>query len=220
MKEIKTRYRRNLPHIQPVGAAFFVTFRLKDSVPVAMLYQLRQAFEGKKAQLQKASPEQRGLLLYQERKRHFARFDALLDAIQQGPDYLRQPNIADTVRKELHRFDGELYDLLAYCIMPNHVHILIDTQLQLPENFDDADFDQLNFQPLDVIMKRIKGPSAVAANRLLGRTGKFWQRESYDHCVRDARELRNIIRYIMNNPVKAGWVESWEEWPFSYCKHL
>lgn len=218
MQKIKTHYRRNLPHIQPIGATFFVTFRLKGSIPMAMLYQLRQEFEEKKAQLQKAPPELRGLLIHNERKRYFARYDALLDAIREGPDYLRQPDVADTVRKELHRFDGEFYDLLAYCIMPNHVHILIDTSLQLPANFDDADLDSLNYKPLDVIMKRIKGPSAVAANRLLGREGKFWQRESYDHYVRNERELNNIIRYILRNPVKAGWVRHWEEWAFSYCK--
>jgi len=218
MQKIKTRYRRNLPHIQPVGATFFVTFRLKDSIPVAMLSQLRQEFEIKKTLLQKEPPELRGLLIHDERKRYFAQYDALLDAIQQGPDYLRQPAIAEIVRQELHRFDGAFYDLLAYCIMPNHVHILIDTSLQLPVSFDDADLESLNYKPLDVIMKRIKGPSAIAANRLLGREGKFWQRESYDHFVRNERELNNIIRYILENPVKVGWAEHWEDWAFSFCK--
>ena len=156
--------------------------------------------------------------MHDERKRYFARYDALLDAIGQGPDYLRQPAIAETVKEQLHRFDGEFYDLLAYCIMPNHVHILIDTSLQVPTDFDTADLESLNFKPLDVIMKRIKGPSAVAANRLLGREGKFWQRESYDHFVRNERELNNIMRYILENPVKVGWVQHWEDWAFSYCK--
>ncbi|MBK8655221.1 MAG: hypothetical protein IPN20_15245 [Haliscomenobacter sp.] len=219
MPKIKTWYRRNLPHFQPVGAAFFVTFRLQDSVPVAMLNQLRQEFEEKKAQLQKELPELRELLIQEERERHFARFDALLDAVQYGPDYLRQPAVAETVQKELHRFNGVLYDLLAYCIMPNHAHILIDTSLQLPVQFEDAELEGLNYKPLDVVMKRIKGPSAVAANRLLGRQGKFWQRESYDHFVRNEQELNNIIRYILENPVKAGFASHWEAWPFSYCKH-
>jgi putative transposase len=218
MQKIKTHYRRNLPHIQPIGATFFVTFRLKDSIPAAMLSQLRQEYEEKKAQLKKEPPELYGLLVHDARKRYFARYDALLDDIQHGPDYLRQPAIAGLVREELHRFDGELYNLLAYCIMPNHVHILIDTSLQIPASFESTDLESLNYKPLDVIMKRIKGPSAVAANRLLGREGKFWQRESYDHFVRNERELGNIIRYILENPVKAGWVGHWEDWAFSYCK--
>lgn len=218
MQKIKTHYRRNLPHLQPIGATFFVTFRLKDSIPVAILGHLRQEFENKRIQLQKEPPELRGLLIHDERKRYFAQYDALLDAIQQGPDYLRQPVIADAIKQELHRFNGEFYDLLAYCIMPNHVHILIDTSLQLPDSFDHADLESLNYKPLDVIMKRIKGPSAVTANRLLGRHGKFWQRESYDHFVRNERELNNIMRYILENPVKVGWVAHWQDWAYSFCK--
>jgi len=82
----------------------------------------------------------------------------------------------------------------------------------------DAVGEALPYKPLEVIMKRLKGPSAVAANRILGREGKFWQRESFDHFVRNERELHNIIAYIFNNPVKAGWAKHWEDWPFNWLR--
>jgi len=122
------------------------------------------------------------------------------------------------VANELHRFNNDFYDLLAYSIMPNHVHILIDTALQIPEDFGKTNWDTLDFTPLETIMKRIKGPSAIYANRLLKRTGKFWQKESYDHYIRNMKELNNVVAYILNNPVKARIVEHWKEHPFTWVK--
>ncbi len=221
MSKLRTSYRRSLPHLQPIGATFFVTFRLQGSIPVAQLKTLRDEYAEKTVLLKReASEEMQPLLLHDLRKRFFARYDALLDAVEAGPHWLRDPAIAKTAMKELHRFDGEFYDLLAYCIMPNHVHALFDTSLQLDEGANLDDLESLNFKPLEVIMKRIKGPSAVAANRLLNREGKFWQRETFDHYVRNERELTNIIAYILNNPVKAGWVAHWEDWEFSWRKGL
>ena len=61
-------------------------------------------------------------------------------------------------------------------------------------------------------------PGAVYANRALERSGKFWQKESFDHYVRDKKEFWRILNYILNNPVKAGLVEKWEDYPFTYLK--
>lgn len=59
----------------------------------------------------------------------------------------------------------------------------------------------------------MKGYTAGRANRLLGRSGQFWLHESYDHVVRDASELERIVKYVVNNPVKAGLVLEWQQWP-------
>jgi hypothetical protein len=53
-------------------------------------------------------------------------------------------------------------------------------------------------------------------SELLDRSGQFWQYESYDRVVRDAEELSRIITYVLNNPVKAGLCDSWEDWKYSY----
>ena len=216
IKEIKTYYRRSLPHIQPVGACFFVTFRLKNSIPRAKLYELKQAYDEKIAPLKGRSIAKEDM--YKEQKRHFAKYDQLLDKIKTGPHYLKDTGIASIVAKELHRFDGELYNLLAYCIMSNHVHILIDTRLQLTEDLDVFSFDEIEFQPLQNIMKQIKGASSRFANLALDKKEGFWQKESYDHYVRNEKELNNIIAYILDNPVKARIVENWKEYAFSYLK--
>ena len=96
--------------------------------------------------------------------------------------------------------------VLAYCLMSNHVHLVV----QLPEA---AGFSAAR------MMQRLKGRTALAANKLLGRPGQtFWQHESYDHVVRDAREEERVIAYVLNNPVKVSLVEEWQQWPYSYVR--
>ena len=72
--------------------------------------------------------------------------------------------------------------------------------------------------PVAVIMKSLKGYTAYKANRLLNRTGAFWEEESYDHEVDTPADLGRIVNYVLNNPVKAGLVDHWSEWKWSYCK--
>ena len=212
----KEYYRRNLPHIQPIGAAFFVTFRLKDSIPKAKIWNLKNQFDQKVELLEEVNPIDLDFQLYNERKRFFAQYDDLLDEIEDGPIYLQQPEIAQLVADQMHRFDGDLYRLIAYSILPNHAHILIDTSIQVPRLFDNTKSESLEFDPLSAIMKKIKGPSAVYANRLLDRKGQFWQRESYDHYIRTGKEFNRVIAYILNNPVKARLVLNWENHPFTF----
>jgi REP element-mobilizing transposase RayT len=114
--------------------------------------------------------------------------------------YLRRPDIAQIVVDSIYK-GVELghYSLSAYVVMANHVHLLI--------------------RPLiapDRLLKSLKGVTAREANRLLGRTGEpFWQKESYDHCVRNRSEFLKIRAYIENNPVKARLVKNPEDFPWS-----
>lgn len=201
-------YRRNLPHIQPPGGTFFVTFRLAGSIPAKVLAMLHAEAERISAGLESlpASPE-RAERLYQEDRRFFREWDAFLDQ-GQGPDWLRIPEIAKLVADAMHFFDGQRYDLLAYCIMSNHVHIVFTPLLKTA----DACYS------LAEIMHSIKGFTAGKANRILGRTGAFWLHESYDHYVRDEAELHRIVAYVVNNPVKAGLVTEWQAWPWTYVR--
>ena len=106
-----------------------------------------------------------------------------------------------------------------------HVHIMIDTSIQVTE-YKMIDGELLpfwmeelpeEFKELYKIMKRIKGASAYFCNKALGKTGTFWQKDSFDHFVRTEKEWHNIVKYILDNPVKAGLVEKWEDWDGSYC---
>lgn len=218
-QKVKTFYNRNLPHIQPIGACFFVTFRLYESIPKVKLFELKEQFEIIKSKLVADNSLAAKEELYNQRKIHFSKYDNLLHKIESGPHYLKDNMVANIVKQQLHRFDGDLYDLVAYTIMSNHVHILIDTSLQLPDGIDVYNFEELTYKPLSKILQRIKGASARYANIELDRTGEtFWQEESYDHYVRNEKEFNRIIAYILNNPVKVGLVKEWQEYPHSFVK--
>ncbi len=199
-------YRRNLPHFQPRGATFFITFRLAGSIPAAVLAALFEEAERIRAEVERApdSPE-RAERLYLEERRFFGKWDAVLD-LGDGPDWLRDPAIAKLVADNMHHFAGKRYELVTYCIMPNHVHVVLAPLRKA----DDTYF------PLAQIMHTMKGYTAGQANRHLGRTGAFWLHESYDHCVRSEAELERIIAYVVNNPVKAGLAPEWQAWPWTY----
>jgi putative transposase len=219
INDMKTEYKQRLPHIQPVGAAFFVTFRLFGSVPKSDILTLKEKYEKKinEIKIQKFDAHQQNLKIFNLRKQYLVEYDALLHKINSGPMHLSDSNLREILQQQLHRFDNELYSLICYCIMSNHVHILIDTSIQLSEISDDYQID-MNYKQLDVIMKKIKGPSAWYSNKYLNKHGQFWERESFDIYIRNEKMLQNVISYILENPVKARMVEKWDDYPGNYLK--
>jgi len=146
---------------------------------------------------------------YVEMNRFFGKWDEALDGARTGPAWLACPGVALLVAQTLHQHDGREYDLVAFTIMPNHVHVVF-----APMRKDDG-----TYYPLSSIMRSLKGNTARKANLELGRGGAFWQHENYDHVVRDEAELSRIVAYVLDNPVKAGLAQSREEWEWSYSKH-
>jgi putative transposase len=201
-------YRRHLPHWQPTDATFFVTFRLNGSLPYEVIVSLKEQRERDKGNLSKLPENRRDGQNDVDERRNFSRWDAFLDKAEFGPQWLSQSEIAQSVKEALHYRDSREYNLLAFCIMSNHVHAVFEPLQQ----------EDLSYRPLHAIMQTLKGYTAHRANLLLGRTGSFWQDESYDHVVRDQEELDRVVRYVLGNPVKAGLVPAWEDWPWSYCK--
>jgi putative transposase len=130
----------------------------------------------------------------------FAWLDRRIDEGRSGPKFLVQPEIAEIVSGSIHiGVQLSHYDLHAWVIMPNHVHLLITPRIA-PSR----------------LLQSLKGATSRECNRLLGRTGEpFWQKESYDHWVRSDQELERIQRYIEWNPVKAGLVSKMEDWRWS-----
>ena len=201
-------YQRHLPHYQPAGGTFFVTFGLAGSIPKPVLDKLlaeRAATEARLAAI--ADTTERLRQAYLEEKRWFARWDAALDKAESAPRWLEQPEIAEIVVEAIQHRDGEEYTLHAFTLMPTHGHILI-TPLQIGKTY----------RALHVVLQTLKGYTALTANRLLGRKGAFWHGESYDHWVRDVDEHARIVHYIRQNPVKAGLVEKAEDWPWTYVR--
>lgn len=218
MRTIKTQYKSNsLPHIQPIGATFFVTFRLHGSLPKSYIQKIKMEKEELISSLKMERPIHFRERIAQVEKRYFKLFDDALDKIHNGIQYLSKDEIAQETVKQLQKYNGEWYDLIAYCIMPNHVHFLIDTRLQL-EKFDfDEKMILKNYTPLYTIMQRIKGASARYSNVLLDKQGfPFWQRDYFDYFIRNNKEFQRIITYILENPVKAKLVKNWDDFPYTF----
>jgi len=199
-------YRRNLPHWQPKGAEFFITFRLAGSLPAEVINWLKE----KRREYEKMN---RKLPMSDSSKKEFEAeifkmYDHLLDESSFGPTWLKKREVAEIVMNSLHFYDKEHYDLYAFTIMSNHVHLVFR---HLTQNYD-VDF------PVTGIMKSIKSFTGKECNKKLCRSGRFWQIESYDRVIRDSRELENVILYTINNPVKANLVSQWKDWPYTYCK--
>ena len=171
-------YERRLPHWEVIGQPLFVTFRLHGSLPAPRVF-----------------PPAR-----MTSSQAFVAMDRLLDQPACGPAFLQRPAIARLVVQALQ--DGQFrlhrYQLHAFAVMPNHVHLLV-TPVVTARRW----------------LGPLKGFTAHQANRILGRRGPFWQDESYDHLIRDDREFERVQRYIEHNPVRAGLVALPEQFPWS-----
>jgi len=117
-----------------------------------------------------------------------------------GACWLRDERLAALVEEALLHFDDQRYRLIAWCVMPNHVHGLIETR----EGW-----------PVATIVHSWKSYTAHAANQILNRIGDFWFREYYDRFIRDDQHFANTVNYIEQNPVKARLVGAPEEWRWS-----
>ncbi len=164
-----------LPHFDSPGTVQFITFGLVDSLP---------------AKLVRPLAEEKGTLL---------RLDSDLDA-GRGACWLRDASIAREVQGALRHFDGDRYRLLAWCIMPNHVHVVVEPVAS---------------HGLGTIVQSWKSFTAKQANRLLGRTGPFWRKDYFDRYMRDEQHFVRTVDYVERNPVTAGLCETPEEWPWS-----
>jgi REP element-mobilizing transposase RayT len=208
MNEPREYYRRKLPHYQPGGGTVFITFRLVNSLPLDVIREIQEEKDRLFDAARRMTPDRRDAELTKANKLLFARYDEALAQANYGGNLLARPEVAQAVAACIVRAGARFFTTEAYCIMPNHVHIVLT-----PNCEQDG-------RPVALarITQAIKGASAMDANRLLGQSGQFWQCESYDHIIRDAGELERVVRYVLWNPVKAGLVEDWRAWPWSYAR--
>ncbi len=173
-----------LPHFDG-GKQQFITFRLGDSMPQAILDRWPKELE-----------KEIGASFDSVLRR---RVEAYLDQ-GYGDCHLKDPGVAEIVQDSLLFYDGERYRLSAWVVMPNHVHLLV-----APAQGEE----------LSEIMHSLKSYTAHKANRILGRAGRFWQRESFERYIRDYEHFQNVVAYIENNPVKARLCRKPSDWPYS-----
>jgi REP element-mobilizing transposase RayT len=173
-----------LPHFDGGEILQFITLHLADALP-------QSVWSKWKAELEQEKDEQAKLILYQ-------RFEDYLDE-GYGECHLRKNKIALMVQNALLHFDGERYKLLSWVIMPNHIHFLI----RPAGNW-----------PLSKIVKNFKSYTSHEANKLLNRSGRFWQEDYFDRYIRNYKHYENTLFYIENNPVKARLCQKASDWKY------
>ena len=179
------RSRGYLPHWEIGEVPQAITFRLADSLPATVIEQWSQEL----ARL----PDAEATI---ERRK---RIEEALDR-GQGAALLNNADIANLVEQAFLHFDAARYRLHAWCVMPNHVHVIATP---------------LRDWTLSRIVHSWKSFTATKANALLQRTGSFWAREYFDRAIRDDVHYANAVQYVALNPVKARLCKTPEDWPFS-----
>jgi REP element-mobilizing transposase RayT len=195
-QHVKMRQGAHLPHWTLEGAIYHVVFRLADSLPADVLARFRAEREAlvHAAKLAGASPVDLAARL---RALFSQRIESVLDG-GLGACWFARHDLAALAADSLRKFDGTRYALHAWCVMPNHVHALVQPQ---------------DSHELPDILKSWKGFIARESNRRLSRPGEFWQPEYYDHLIRSEAELAQTVRYIQSNPSQAG-LPNWPwVWP-------
>ena len=172
-----------LPHRDEPGLTQFVTFRLLDSFPEG----LRSEWEH--------------LLAIEDDRKRRTELEAYLDR-GRGECHLRVPKVARLVEDALKFFHGQRYELRAWTVMPNHVHVLFKT----------------NVMPMSRIVEDWKKFTAKEANKVLGRRGAFWQADYWDTYIRNAEHERKSRHYVESNPAKAFLVRDPTKWPWSSAR--
>jgi REP element-mobilizing transposase RayT len=170
---------RALPHWYRAGGLYFVTFRLAGSLPreAEEHISLRKQLWRQQAPLDPNEPH-RWIFAYTESVLHNERSALLSD-----------PAHAQVISDSLHYGDGHWHNLLAWCVMPNHVHVV---------------FRLLVHRTLSETLRAWKSYTASRINQVRSIRGAIWQKDYFDHLIRDETELRRCIRYTLDNPQKAG----------------
>ena len=190
-----------LPHWRVSGATYAVTFRLADSIPETALANYTQRREvlinrlhdlysqaGSRNTLDKLLAIRAEIAGFQE-----TQVDTVLNE-SFGECHLRDPRIASLVENALRHFDGDRYQLIAWSVMPNHVHAIVKPAAG---------------HELEDILHSWKSFTAKKANAMLGRAGSFWQEEYYDHVIRDGEDFRHQIHYVLDNPRRGNATTRW-----------
>ena len=186
-----------MPHWDQPGAVAFVTWRTKDSLPRPVLdawlreraeLLARQGIDAVHEDWRTRVDELPDQVRTVIRRRVHESWEQRLDECH-GTCPLRDPDLAKIVSDSLHHFDGERYVLSDFVVMPNHVHVLAA------------------FEGEGSLLKQCaswKRFTATRVNRRLGRSGRFWQEDGFDHLVRSPEQFVHYRRYIAENPVRVG----------------
>lgn len=204
MEKIVEKHRRSLPHLQLEGQIISLTWRLAFTLPQTLLdmqEDLRQTLA-----VCRNGTIAFDISRYTEYGKKLQDYDAYLGKFELAGISLTEDAIASMLASAFRFYDSSLYELHSYCLMPNHVHLLI-RPLQDGQGV---------FHQTSAIVQRLKSYTAKRIDTHLGRRGKVWQADYFDRFIRNPADYLNVVKYILDNPLKAGLVKHHEEWKHSY----
>ena len=172
-----------LPHRDEPGLTQFVTFRLQDTFPESLRSEWEHLWR-----------------IEDDRKRR-VELEEYLDR-GRGECHLRRPDVGQIMEAALRCFHANRYELRAWCVMPNHAHVLF----------------KVDAMPMAEIIESWKKHTAQNVNQLLKRRGSFWEEDYWDTYMRDAEHERKTVRYIESNPAKAKLVLDPRDWAWSSAR--
>jgi len=188
--------RNYLPHFESAVAIQHVTFHLADSIP--------------KSSLERINAEVESLSIEHQKVARRKKLEEWMDA-GHGQCLLKNEKVAQTVQSSLLHFDNQRYCLLAWVIMPNHVHVLFEPIAPWTMARIIASWKSFTGRK---IAELVPSPSLNPSQGQI-----VWRREYWDRFIRNERHLRQAIEYIHENPVKAGLVKTPADWPWSSASH-
>lgn len=187
-------YHRHLPHWRAPGRCYFLTFRLRDSIPADVMAAMQAEAQAWQKRLAEVARRCAGRLPPEEwaawqdfQQVQMRKLEIVLDE-GRGECLLRLPEHQQPLVEALHYFEGTRCEMLAYAIMPNHAHVMCRP---------------LGNHTLESLTRSWKRHSGDRIHRRRGRAGSLWQDESFDRIIRDAAHYRQAVRYIVKNPLKA-----------------
>lgn len=194
--ETITFRRRNLPHWYVANRPYFVTFRLKGTLPLSVVREYEQAMDD----LIKAGANLSRIGSLQ--REYFNKIESILDSPRHSIQHLKDERVGTLVMNGLQWLEVEKgWRIYAAVVMSNHVHCCLQSTNGRSAHLADD-------------IGSVKKFTARRVNEMLKRSGQFWQNENFDHWCRSSSKVDGSIQYIRNNPVKAGLVRRPEDWPW------
>ena len=188
--------RRRLPHWEVNQSSYFVTFRLRGSLPRETVLKLK---EKRESLLNKKDNKKE---LYEFQRFEFREIEKVLDSVRNSENaYLTRDDIAPILMSSFEFLEKKYcWRFPSFVIMPNHVHCL---------GIADGDREPVSLTKIFALFKRFTGK---LINETLNRSGRVWVDENFDHWCRTSEKEESLKRYINNNPVKAGLVMNSDDW--------
>ncbi len=194
--EVTRKHGEYLPHWTKENAIYNVCFRLADSLPVSVIDSYKLERDSIVQLVERQCREFTENELIKLQRLYSSKIEYNLNK-GYGNCYLKRENVANIVVNAINFFNKKRYLLHTWCVMPNHVHIIVEPM---------KDYE------LFQIIHSWKSFSANEANKLLGLTGKFWHRDAYNHIIRSEKAYSFLVEYAYNNPDKAGL----KDWKFRF----